>query len=125
MRAAMFSTAIILGAGCALAQDTTADVQPELTLTNGCVYAPSITGEPDAWDLIHIPSSTLAECAGTIYGQRYAGPVATIPVVAAPEQAVSRTAPAPDPIIVRQRPARVEPRQRQTIALGYVVGVFR
>ncbi|MEL6620317.1 MAG: hypothetical protein AAFY39_07835 [Pseudomonadota bacterium] len=131
MRTLMFTAGLFLAAQPAFAQTDTVPVASDtdrIALTNGCVYAPNLLTQDNAWSLIYTEAGTTVQCALTIYGQISDQPdVASMPAtVAAPTEPVA----APEetaPYVTRSArvPTTFDQRVRTTITPRYMVGVFR
>lgn len=115
MRTLTFTAGLFLATQTAFAQSISAPtpfVKERLVLATGCVYAPNLLTQDNAWSLIYTEAGTTVQCALSL--PAHAAPVAISD--ASPAAYVTRAAPAP--IFIHRQP-------RNAIAPRYMVGVFR
>ncbi|MEM6373473.1 MAG: hypothetical protein AAF727_11935 [Pseudomonadota bacterium] len=63
----MITASLCLAASAATAAPELADRQNSMTLSNGCIYAPSTSGQANAWSLKAANGGSAADCAFTVY----------------------------------------------------------
>ena len=120
MRTLTFTAGLFLATQTAFAQSISApapSVKERLVLATGCVYAPNLLTQDNAWSLIYTEAGTTVQCALSL--PAHAAPVSvadTSPAAVATATYVTRAAAAP--IFIDRRP-------RNAITPRYMVGVFR
>ena len=68
MRSLMISASLCLAATAAsAASDYEPVTRSDITLSNGCVYSPSTSGQANAWSLRAARNGSAASCAFTVY----------------------------------------------------------
>lgn len=120
MRALTIATGLYLAATTVSAEPvftTTSRGSAQMALSNGCVYAPSLSGRANSWSLVYRQAGTTVRCAPAV--RTKAEPVSYVS-----RQPVARTAPAQ---VTRAQPAPVIYGQRTLSLSGsnYIVGAFR
>lgn len=71
MRPTTFTAALFMAATPAFAEmedDIVSRADSYVTLDNGCVYAPNMFGQDNAWFLVYTEAGTTARCALTLNG---------------------------------------------------------
>lgn len=101
MRKLLITASLCMAATAASAGPDTLTGKPNMTLSNGCVYAPIASGQANSWALVYASAGPAAACAFHVYTQ--------------------------PTFVTRAQAASVSFAQTSTIALepDYMVGVFR
>lgn len=99
MRTVLITASLCLAATAASAGPDTG--KPNMTLSNGCVYAPIASGQANSWALVYASAGPAATCAFQVYTQ--------------------------PTFVTRAEAANISFSQTSTIAIepDYMVGVFR
>ena len=69
MRSLLIAASLCLAASTATAGPDYVNSQYNIRLSNGCVYTPSPSGQPNTWALIFASTGPAASCAFQVYTQ--------------------------------------------------------
>ncbi|MEO0378821.1 MAG: hypothetical protein AAF252_01030 [Pseudomonadota bacterium] len=69
MRTFLITASLCLAATAASAGPNATTGKPNMTLSNGCVYTPISSGQPNTWALVYASTGPAATCAFQVYTQ--------------------------------------------------------